>query len=191
MGTFLFKESSASYHRNTLSLITIVNNSFLQPHKNKKMKKQILLIATLLILISCNTSVQKNDTKQTTIPIQGTWKLLTGTLIEKGDTTVTDYTKDKEFIKIINDTHFAFLMHDLNKGKDSAASYSSGGGDYSLNDDQYTEHLVYCSDRQWEGNSFQFTVTISDDTLTQQGVEKIDSIGVNRINIEKYVRVKD
>jgi len=155
------------------------------------MKKQILLIATLIILISCSTSVQKNDTKQATIPIQGTWKLLTGTLIEKGDTTITDYTKDKEFIKIINDTHFAFLMHDLSKGKDSAAEFSAGGGKYSLKDSLYTEHLEYCNDRQWEGNNFDFTVTINNDTLIQKGLEKIDSLGVNRINIEKYLRLKD
>ena len=155
------------------------------------MRNQMKFIAILMILVSCSTSVQHNKTKEPTIPIAGTWKLLTGTLIEKNDTVVTDYTKGKEFIKIINDTHFAFLSHDLNKGKDADAAFSSGGGNYSLKDSLYTEHLLYCSDRQWEGNVFQFTVTINNDTLIQQGIEKIDSIGVNRINIEKYVRIKD
>jgi hypothetical protein len=154
------------------------------------MKDQIVFAIIFIILVSCGESIQNNETKSTTIPIEGTWKLLTGTLIEKGDTVVTDYTKGKEFIKIINDTHFAFLSHDLDKGKNSDASFSSGGGDYSLRDSLYTERLVYCSDRQWEGNDLQFTVTISNDTLIQQGIEKIDSIGVNRVNIEKYVRIK-
>lgn len=144
-----------------------------------------------MILVSCGTLDQSHETKTTTIPIKGTWKLLTGTLIEKNDTAVTNYTIGKEFIKIINDTHFAFLSHDLNKGKNADAAFSSGGGNYSLKDSLYTEHLVYCSDRPWEGNDFQFTVTINNDTLIQQGIEKIDSIGVNRINIEKYVRIKD
>ena len=85
------------------------------------MRNQIGLMAIFMILVSCNTPVQNNETKPTTIPIVGTWKLLTGTLIEKGDSVVTDYTKGKEFIKIINDDHFAFLSHDLNKGKDSDA----------------------------------------------------------------------
>jgi hypothetical protein len=143
------------------------------------------------MLVSCNSSVQNNESKPATIPIEGTWKLLTGTLIEKADTVVTDYTKGKEFIKIINDAHFAFLSHDLNKGKGSDAAFSSGGGSYSLKDSLYTEHLQYCSAREWEGNDFQFTVTINNDTLIQQGIEKIDSIGVNRLNIEKYVRIKD
>jgi hypothetical protein len=155
------------------------------------MKYQIGLTAIFMILVSCGGSIQNNETKPTIIPIEGTWKLLTGTLIEKDNTVVTDYTKGKEFIKIINDTHFAFLSHDLNKGKGPDAAFSSGGGNYSIKDSLYTEHLLYCSDRQWEGNDFQFTVTVNNDTLIQQGIEKIDSIGVNRINIEKYVRIKD
>ncbi len=154
------------------------------------MQNQIGFIAIFMILVSCGTSVKHNETNSTTIPIEGTWKLLTGTLIEKSDTVVTDYTKEKEFIKIINDTHFAFLSHDLNKGKGPDAAFSSGGGSYLLKDSLYTERLLYCSAREWEGNDFQFTVTIKNDTLIQQGIEKIDSIGVNRMNIEKYVRIK-
>lgn len=154
------------------------------------MRKSICTTVIFIMLLSCNTD-QNKTSGAIKLPIQGTWKLLTGTLIEKGDTTVTDYTKATEFIKIINDTHFAFLSHDLNKGKDSGASFVAGGGKYSLKDSAYTEHLEYCSDRQWEGNDFDFTITINNDTLTQKGLEKIDSIGVNRLNIEKYLRLKD
>ena len=124
------------------------------------------------------------------ILIQGTWRLLQGTVIEKGDTIVTDHTKNTSFIKIINDTHFAFLQHDLNKGKDSVPVFVSGGGSYSIKDSSYKEHLEYCSAREWEGNDFEFTIGIKNDTLIQQGIEKVESAGVNRINIEKYVRVK-
>ena len=152
------------------------------------MNNQAVAIGIMITLLSCNTVVEKNETKSLTI--QGTWRLATGTLIEKGDTTVTDYTKDREFIKIINNSHFAFLGHDLNKGRNADSSFTSGGGNYSLEDSLYTEHLAYCSDRQWEGNDFHFTVRIRNDTLIQQGIEKIDSIGVNRINVEKYVRFK-
>jgi hypothetical protein len=155
------------------------------------MRSQLGFIAVLTILISCGESVQNNEPKSKALPIAGSWKLLTGTLIEKGDTTVTDYTQGKEFIKIINDDHFAFLSHDLTKGKNADSLFSAGGGSYSLKDSLYTERLIYCIDRQWEGNEFNFTVSISNDTLIQQGIEKIDSIGVNRINIEKYVRIKN
>jgi hypothetical protein len=155
------------------------------------MKHQIGLTAMLLILISCNTSVQSTDSKSASLPIMGTWKLLTGTLIEKGDTSVTDYTKGTEFIKVINESHFAFLSHDLSKGKNADSMFSAGGGHYSLKDSLYTERLEYCNDRQWEGNEFPFTVSINNDTLIQKGIEKIDSLGINRLNIEKYIRVKN
>lgn len=154
------------------------------------MKISIGVILIVTGIISCGTAPQNIDSKQASVPITGTWKLLSGTLIEKGDTTVTDYTKTQSFIKIINNSHFAFLLHDLKNGKDSSAVFSSGGGSYSLKDSLYTEHLEYCSDRQWEGHDFQFTITIQNDTLTQKGVEKIEKIGVDRINIERYVRVK-
>jgi hypothetical protein len=143
-----------------------------------------------VLLILCNADDTKQLSKQTPHTITGTWKLLTGTLIEKGDTTVTDYTKNLSFIKIINESHFAFLQHDLSKGKDSAASFVAGGGSYSLKDSLYTEHLEYCSAREWEGTDFNFTITLNNDTLTQSGIEKVENAGVNRINIEKYVRVK-
>ena len=146
------------------------------------MKMTAALLFSFLLLNACRTS---NDP----LPITGTWQLLTGTLIENGDTSITDYTKDKKFIKIINDSHFAFLNHDLNKGKDSLASFSAGGGSYTLSGNTYTEHLEFCSDRAWEQNDFSFTVTIHNDTLTQQWVEKVEGTSINRLNIEKYTRV--
>ena len=155
------------------------------------MKIQMGFVMISAFLMSCGAKNSTDVSAPASMPIVGTWQLLSGTLIEKGDTTVTEYTKTKSFIKIINDTHFAFLEHDLNKGKDSAAaSFSSGGGSYSLTDSTYTEHLEYCSAREWEGNDFKFTIVINNDTLTQSGVEKVESAGINRINIEKYIRVK-
>ena len=142
-------------------------------------------IILLFVLASCTTTVKESTTRPA---IVGTWKLITGTLIEKGDTAITDYTKGQSFIKIINDTHFSFLLHDLNGGNDSTKLYASGGGKYTLVDDNYTEHLEYCSDRQWEGHDFSFKVTVKNDTLTQQGLEEVASAGVSRQNIEKYVR---
>lgn len=154
------------------------------------MKQTIGCLTITVVLMSCNTPPAEKAQADNDFPIRGTWKLISGTLIEKTDTVVTDYTKGQKMIKIINDTHFSFLRHDLNKGKDTAI-YSSGGGSYTLKGDQYTENLEYCDDRQWEGNSFKLTVNISNDTLTQTGIEKIDSLGINRFNIEKYVRVKE
>jgi hypothetical protein len=169
-----------------IPLTTTVNQFllFLTFNKKSHMRSIYRCLPVIFIFVACNT--QKPSS-----PITGTWQLLTGTVIEKTDTTVTDYTQNKKFIKIINDSHFSFLGHDLNKGKDSAnAFYSTGGGTYTLKDSTYTEHLEYCSDRNWENNNFTFAIKINNYTLIQQGVEKIEATGVNRYNIEKYVRVK-
>ena len=148
------------------------------------------LISISVLLLACNVKTKNNGSDQTNMPLIGTWQLISGTLIEQGDTVVTDYTGNLSFIKIINDTHFAFLKHDLTKGKESPA-FGSGGGRSSLIDSLYIEHLEYCSDREWEGNDFEFTITIRNDTLIQSGIEKVEGAGVNRLNIEKYFRVKN
>ena len=154
------------------------------------MKYQLLFVVLSILFASCQEKQANTEHEPQKNQLTGTWKLLSGTLIEKGDTVVTDYTKDVSMIKIINDTHFAFLNHDLKKGKDSTASFVAGGGTYNLSDSTYTEHLEYCTARDWEGHDFPFTVKITGDTLVQSGIEKIDSLGINRMNIEKYVRVK-
>ncbi|MGV3587244.1 MAG: hypothetical protein ACO1OF_09600 [Adhaeribacter sp.] len=153
------------------------------------MKRRIELLLFSLMLLSCGRGTVDNTAKPAANQLTGTWQLVKAILIEKGDTTVTDYTKNISFIKIINDTHFAFLQHNLNKGKDSAV-FVAGGGTYSLKDSAYTEHLEYCSAREWEGNNFNFTLKFSGDTLIQSGVEEVASAGVNRLNIEKYIRVR-
>ncbi len=154
------------------------------------MKTSIALLFIITSMLSCTAKTESDVLKSTPLAITGTWKLITGTVVEKGNTVVTDYTKNISFIKIINDTHFAFLQHDLNKGKDSTAVFVAGGGTYSLSDSLYTEHLAYCSDRNWEGNDFSFTITLKNDTLIQSGVEKVASTGINRVNTEKYIRFK-
>ena len=151
------------------------------------MKRYLAIIIFVWVASSCQ---RKEPTAAEHIQLHGTWQLISGTLIENGDTNVTDYTRGIRMIKVINDSHFAFLNHDLNKGKDSlAVQFVAGGGRFELNGDKYTEHLEYCSDRQWEGNDFVFSVTIQNDTLTQRGVEKVEGTAIDRLNIEKYVRL--
>lgn len=151
------------------------------------MKIRTIYVLVTCVLWSCDSHKQKEDPGL----LEGTWQLMSGTIIEKGDTTVTDYSGNQRMIKIINATHFAFLNHDLKKGNDSTAAFSAGGGVYTLDGNQYTEYLEYCSAREWEGNTFQFTVTVEGDTLTQRGIEKIENLGVERLNIERYKRMRN
>ena len=154
------------------------------------MKLTTTFILALVTLISCEQNKNTETAAVTVNPMIGTWELISGTTIQGKDTSVTDYTKNKKFLKIINGSHFAFVGHDLTKGKDTLAFYTSGAGTYTLNDSLYTEHLQFCSDRAWEGNDFSFTILIKDDTLTQTGIEKVEKIGVNRLNIERYAKLK-
>jgi hypothetical protein len=148
------------------------------------------LILLIVLFSSCHFEVKTDDPASVRIPIAGTWRLFSGITITKGDSVLTDYTKDQSMIKIINDTHFAFLKHDLAPKKDSSNHFDAGGGSYTLTGNQYTEHLDYYIDHNWEAKTFNFTITISNDTLIQKGLEKVEGAGVDREIIEKYVRVK-
>lgn len=147
----------------------------------------VFVIASLIL--SCSGDRDQQVTAATP-SLPGTWQLCTGTLIENGDTVTTDYTKGQQMIKVINATHFSFLRHDLGMGKDSAF-FSAGGGRYTLEGDRYTEYLDYCSDREWEGHEFSFGVVVTNDSLVQTGVERLDNLGIDRLNIERYVRLKE
>ena len=148
------------------------------------------LLAVIAIASLSNIPVTKKDgPKQSSLPLIGTWKLISGTTITKKDTVVTDYTKNQKMIKIINKTHFSFLRHDLSNGKGADSAYESGAGTYTLSGNKYTEYLEYCNYREWEGKKFEFTISIKNDTLTQRGLEKVEEAGVNREIIERYARI--
>jgi hypothetical protein len=147
------------------------------------MKYNLLpLLVAFCLFVSCQSQPDP------AIRLNGTWRLVSGTTITRGVSSFTDYTKETYMIKVINNNHFAFLKHDLHPPKDSSNHFDAGGGSYTLSGDQYTEHLDYYSDRNWEGKTFPFTVTISNDTLIQRGMEKVENEGIDREIIERYVR---
>lgn len=158
------------------------------------MKQRVLLLFICLFMItSCTTDPEKKSTAQQpvdSIGLKGSWKLVSATKVSKGITTFTDYTRNQEMIKIINDTHFAFLRHDLKPDAEGKNNFDAGGGRYQLAGNQYTEHLDYYNDKSWEGKAFTFKVTIKKDTLIQTGIEKIESEGIDQTITEKYVKVR-
>ena len=148
------------------------------------MKINLLTLLTAFFLLSaCGQKTSDNQ-------IIGTWQLVSGTTITKGVSTVTDYTKTQRMIKIRDSSHFAFLNHSINTPKDSSNNFDAGGGAYTLVGDKYTEHLDYYKDKVWEGKTFDFTISFSGDTLIQKGLEKVEKENIDRIIIEKYLRVK-
>lgn len=155
------------------------------------MRTYYLASFLLLALASCsNPQKQTTETAQSAGKLDGTWHLISSKSITKGDTTVTTPPKDQEMFKMFNATNFAFFTHDLVHGKTAKPVYSSGAGTYTLSGDDYTEHLAYCDARDWENRDFKFKLTVSNDTLVQKGIEKIDSLKVDHEIIETYVRIK-
>lgn len=151
---------------------------------------KIKYLLPLVVIVALYAFTAKVSTVDNGLHLNGTWKLISGTEISNGVTKVTDYTKDQQMIKIINDTHFAFLKHRLVTSKDSSNNFDAGGGAYTLKGNQYTEHLDYYPNKNIEGNTFTFTISIKGDTLIQQGLEKLKTGGPEKIIYEKYIKVK-
>ncbi|MCC6279516.1 MAG: hypothetical protein IT262_02885 [Saprospiraceae bacterium] len=150
------------------------------------MKSTSALLLALALFASCQTTPEK----PAALPLVGTWELISATSTEK-DSTFSTFNPKHKMIKMITPTHFAFFLHDLTMGKDTAtAAYSGGGGTYTLVDSVYTEHLEYFNNREWEDHKFSFVVTVKNDTFTQQGVEKLEKLGIDRVIVERYKRVE-
>ncbi|RBQ03137.1 hypothetical protein [Pedobacter miscanthi] len=146
--------------------------------------RNILMLFAVLLLLACSN---KNENKKD-LDIQGTWQLISATTIDKGKSQTTDYSGKLKMIKMFNDTHFAFLKHSLDS-KDTT-SFDAGGGTFLLKGEDYTEHLEYYKNKNWEGKTFNFKLAIHQDTLIQKGIEKVEAAGVDRVIIEKYIRLK-
>lgn len=153
------------------------------------MKVKFCLFISLIVATSCQQKETKAD-KKPDQPLIGSWHLISSKSITKGDTTVTTPPKDQEMVKIFNGTDFAFFTHDLKKGKVDKPVFDSGSGTYTLQGNNYSEHLAYCNYRDWENRDFKFTVQFKNDTLVQTGIEKIDSLKIDHEIIETYVKMR-
>ncbi|KQM75286.1 hypothetical protein ASE74_20950 [Pedobacter sp. Leaf216] len=149
------------------------------------MRLNIVMLLAVLTFASC---ANNDNSKKENPDIQGTWQLFSATTIENGKSQTTDYSGDLKMIKMFNNTHFAFLRHSINP-KDTS-SFDAGGGTFTLNKDDYTERLEYYKDKNWEGKTFKFKLAVHQDTLIQKGIEKVEKAGVDRVIIEKYIKIK-
>lgn len=150
----------------------------------KFMKTKFLLLIGISLLFACKGKT--GDKVKHKLNIEATWLLVSGTIIDKNSGKASDYPMDFQMIKIINATHFAFLKHRLNP-KDTIG-FDAGGGSYTFNDDNYTEHLEYYSNKNWEGKTFDFKLRMMNDTLIQTGVERVEKEGIDRVIVEKYIK---
>ncbi len=153
------------------------------------MKNFLAVIATTIVMCSC---VQKEG-KVKPEPIKmvesnsivGTWRLVYGEVKEKDSVTIKDLGTS-EFIKIINNTHFAFF----NQKPGTAESFYGGAGTYSLKGTDYIETLDFIGVENIRGHQFPFTIEVKGDSLIQHGLEEVKEANIKRYIIEKYIRVK-
>ncbi len=151
------------------------------------MKKAYFFVILALLVFSCKPEKAKDEkipvTEQSSII--GTWKLVYGEIRENDSLEVKDLSKS-DFIKIINDTHFAFF----NQNKNSSLGFYGGAGTYELKGTDYIETLNYIESESYRGHQFPFTVEIKGDSLIQFGLEEIQEANIKRHIVEKYIRIK-
>ncbi|SFB90152.1 hypothetical protein SAMN04487891_103334 [Flagellimonas taeanensis] len=150
--------------------------------------KSILMLA-LIALVSCGEK-EKPKEKQIVVveaknEIMGSWLLVYGETRTADIVEVKDLS-NTEFIKILNEDHFAFF----NQKKDTAEGFYGGGGTYALKGNVYTERLDYIGVKELRGHEFTFDIEVKGDTLIQSGIEDVPEAGIKRHIVEKYVRIK-
>lgn len=151
------------------------------------MKQIVYLLLTSIILFSCKESKTETDKiiSNKKNPIEGSWKLVYADITENDSVQVKDLNNN-DFIKIINETHFAFF----NQDRGTNENYVAGAGTYSFNGEDYIETLNFIPAVAYRNHVFPFKVEIKGDTLIQHGHEKIEEADLDRYILEKYIRIK-
>ncbi len=148
------------------------------------MKNRIPLLFLIVASLGCN----EKPASTTSNSITGTWKLASSKIISKGDTTITFPVANQEMIKMFTEREFAFFKHNTNRTSKDSAVFDAGSGTYTLDGENYSEHLTYCNYREWENRDFHFNLRVQNDTLIQTGIEKIDSLNIDQEILEIYVK---
>lgn len=155
----------------------------------KRMHNIVMILGVMMTLASCGKKEKTEETISTPIEgekgIIGTWKLVYGEIRTEDSLEVKDLS-NTEFVKILNEDHFAFF----NQVKDTADGFYGGGGSYVLDGDTYVEQLDYVGVKEIRGHEFTFNVEIKGDTLIQSGIEDVPEAGIKRHIVEKYIRIK-
>jgi hypothetical protein len=139
--------------------------------------KFLSLFLVFVFLLSCSTSVQEKKN-----PIEGTWEMISGKYSTPDTTTLFPVSDHERMIKIISKKHFVFVNQDTSR-KDY---YGFGGGKYTLDGDNYTEHLELFSYPNWIGESVTFTMKVKGDTLIQSGILPIKKWGFGEYDQDLY-----
>jgi hypothetical protein len=149
------------------------------------MKAKIIFGLLISILVwSCNPNEKQHRR------IDGAWSLVYYKSISK-DTVIGRYIgKDVigSQLKVWSQGHFAFVGR-FNVAQKQVDNY--GGGTYTLDGSQYTETILYHTNKKWIGTQPKMLIEVKGDTLYQTWPVN-DNWQVDKSNytIEKYSRLK-
>lgn len=130
--------------------------------------------------------------------IVGEWQLVSAELTIGSNTFPTFNAETHQMVKIITDSHFAFVSKGPERPQFSSyaltdaekliafSNFGGGAGRYSITGNKYTEHVEYSQYPNYEGQSLTFSITIEGDTLTQEGHYPITRLGLG--DTDGYVK---
>lgn len=152
----------------------------------KKISRTALAITIVVGLCTGSCSKDVKEQEQSGSTLEGTWKMTYAEIRENDSVQVKDLSST-DFIKIINQSHFAFF----NQERDTQENFTAGAGTYTFDGSEYIENLDFINFMDYRGHTFSFQVEIKGDSLIQQGHEKIEASGIDRYILEKYVRIEN
>lgn len=152
----------------------------------KKISRTALAITIVVGLCTGSCSKEMKEQEQSGSTLEGTWKMTYAEIRENDSVQVKDLSST-DFIKIINQSHFAFF----NQERDTQENFTAGAGTYTFDGSEYIENLDFINFMDYRGHTFSFQVEIKGDSLIQQGHEKIEASGIDRYILEKYVRIEN
>lgn len=139
--------------------------------------KFLSIFLVFVFLFGCTrTTVEEKN------PIEGTWELISGKSQYPDVTELWPDTDYERQIKIINQTHFVWINQDTSREH----IYSFGGGKYTLNGDNYTEHIEMFILPSWIGKTIPFKIKIEGDTLILSGTVPLGKLGLAYSDYEHY-----
>lgn len=120
--------------------------------------------------------------------LNGTWKVVSGTVISDGIITAYIKTDEKSNqIKTWSDKHFVFVGRFQNS---ATIQNNYGGGSYILDGTHYTEKIMYHTNAANVGKSIKMILELKGDTLVQTfPADDNWKIDKNNCQIEKSVKL--
>jgi hypothetical protein len=156
---------------------------------------------TVAIAVAAGIAVGlQGCTPEKASPLEGAWEMVDATYTP-ADPTFSLSTQRQ--IKLLTRDHWAYLSQQksapkLSSGSDAellaaAKGFGAGGGTYTLDGDNYSEHIEFFSAPNFVGATIKFKIKWEGDEWIQTGTLPIKALGLGDKDVdlsERYRRIK-